>query len=46
MDNSSLYTYNIIGCLSENDDAYVHFISDNIRWSPKNETIENLNKIY
>lgn len=46
MDNSSLYTYNIIGCLSENDDAYVHIISDNIRWSPKNETIENLNKIY
>ena len=46
MDNSSLYNYNIIGCLSENNDAYDHIISDTIRWSPKNETIENLNKIY
>lgn len=46
MDNSSLYSNIVIGCLSEYNDAYVKIISDINRWSPENETIENLNKIY
>jgi hypothetical protein len=46
MDNSSLYSNKIIGCLSENNDAYFFINSNNVRWSPENETIENLNKIY
>jgi hypothetical protein len=46
MDNSSLYSYTVIGCLSESDDAYVKITSDIVRWSPENETIEKLNNIY
>jgi hypothetical protein len=39
MDNSSLYSNKI-------NDAYFFINSNNVRWSPENETIENLNKIY
>jgi hypothetical protein len=46
MDNSSLYSYTVIGCLSENNDAYVINTSKIIRWSPENETIQKLNSIY
>lgn len=46
MDNSSLFSNIVIGCLSENNDAYINITSDIIRWSPENESIENLNKIY
>lgn len=46
IDNSSLYSNTVIGCLSENDDAYVIITSDIIRWSPENETIQKLNNFY
>lgn len=46
IDNSSLCSNTVIGCLSENDDAYVSITSDIIRWSPENETIQKLNNIY
>lgn len=46
IDNSSLCSNTVIGCLSENNDAYVINTSNISRWSPENESIENLNKIY
>lgn len=45
-DKTDYYFYSVIGCLSEKNESYIYSSSENIRWSPVNQTIEKLNKLY
>jgi len=45
-DYDNVPEYEIIGCLSEDDEGYIYSDNKYIRWNPKNWTIEDLNTIF